>query len=201
MPDSNSGLRTPRFVREIITEFEAKEDFSDHDLGNRIATAIEKNDFCGEDLAEGDLKAARAEATAFLFQPSDQKRKSPWNTYFRPWFSAGDKHFPGIKEVDADVIAYWIRRMKEACTQFAEWRYADLVWDLSKPATGAKPPFEAATTAIDSYSEAIEHASLDVLYDLRPRIRARSNWRSGSVIASVSQRFAMRRLTACRASH
>ena len=63
----------------------------------------------------------------------------------------GEKCFPSLGSVDAQVIEYWRQRMAEANHPLMRARYADLVWDLSKNATGQKPPIEAAQTAIDSY--------------------------------------------------
>jgi hypothetical protein len=48
------------------------------------------------------------------------------------------------------VIRYWEKGMAAAKHPLLRARYADLVWDLCKPACGLKPPVEAARTALDS---------------------------------------------------
>jgi Domain of unknown function (DUF4209) len=49
------------------------------------------------------------------------------------------------------VLKYWEKRMASAKHPLLRARYADLVWDLSKPACDLKPPIDAARIAIDGY--------------------------------------------------
>src|SRR5262249_708040 len=53
--------------------------------------------------------------------------------------------------LDQAVLKYWEKRMTAAKHPLLRARYADLVWDLSKPACSLKAPIDAARIAIDGY--------------------------------------------------
>jgi lysyl-tRNA synthetase class 1 len=63
------------------------------------------------------------------------------------------KVFPDIAQVDTEVIQHWTKRAAETPHPILKARYSDLLWDLTKAATGERPPIEVVRQAIDSYIE------------------------------------------------
>jgi len=83
-----------------------------------------------------------------------------WGTQYSPEMAGIDDggnrlDMPPLERITPECIAYWTARMNTARHPALRARYADMVWDLSQKATGAKPPIEAARIAIDGYSEAL----------------------------------------------
>jgi hypothetical protein len=93
--------------------------------------------------------AALAEDLAFSF---DAAGVSEWGTHFGPKF-AGSPH---ISEVTGPILDYWSGRCREAKHPLLRARYADLVWDFSKPVTGKRASHEFARSAVEAYIEATE---------------------------------------------
>jgi hypothetical protein len=62
---------------------------------------------------------------------------------------------PDIKEIDAEIIAYWEERSEQTPHPIMEARYADIVWDLKKTVTGYEPSVAFAQLAIDAYLNAV----------------------------------------------
>ena len=65
---------------------------------------------------------------------------------------------PNITSVDGHTIAHWLARSEASTNPVAKQRYADLVWDFSRIATGKSAGIAVARTAID---EAVSIANLD----------------------------------------
>jgi hypothetical protein len=142
-------LSTPDWVGKILSDFEVTAYFLEMDLSAALREVLDERPA----LEDNERKAAFAEIDAFDFEPYRHCEKSQWDTHFGPVLSMGDRCLPALTSVDVQVIEYWRRRTVEAKHPVMRARYADLVWDLSKKATGQKPPIEAARTAIDSYAQ------------------------------------------------
>lgn len=101
-----------------------------------------------------------------------------WSTYHGPWASgvneAGETiDSPPLEAITAECVDYWRGRMTTAKHPVIRARYADLVWEFSKHATGDPPPIEAARTAIDGYVEAVVTNKSDAFAGLGdPQLRA-----------------------------
>jgi len=164
MPEeAGPELQTPQFIREILDDFETRDDFAEFGLSCKLEQAIKDNPCAPEQ----DLNVARAEYIAFAF---DARRYEKWNTYFAPLLESGEVCDPDLRSVDHATIDYWNMRRLEAKHPVLKARYADLVWDLSKPATGLKPPIEACRAAIDEYAAAASRAAADTLHNAEDRL-------------------------------
>ena len=71
------------------------------------------------------------------------------------------EEFPALSAVTSAMLEYWARRADVTGSQALRARYADLVWDLSKPATTQRPDVRFAHAAIDSSIEAVRHRVFD----------------------------------------
>ncbi len=147
MSDAVDQLVTPGWVMHILNDFETRGFFDEIELCGRIGRALREN----QQAPAAEQKAAHAEFMAFGFHPQDVGKTRPWSTHFGPHFTRGEHQEPDLANVDASVLAYWGRRMGEAKHPLLRARYADLVWDLSQPATSVRPSIEAARTAVDAY--------------------------------------------------
>ena len=102
----------------------------------------------------------RAEFIAFSFTEGGRSEKKTRPTYFRPRFSGTDSEgveheFPALSSVDAATVTYWASRARKTNNPFLQARYADLVWDLSRPAAGQNPDISYAHIAIDASLSAV----------------------------------------------
>lgn len=77
-------------------------------------------------------------------------QQSGWGEYFGPTLGSGE---PNITEAD---LTYWLERARESAHPQLRARYADAVWDLTRPSVGTKPPFDSARIAVDAYLDASE---------------------------------------------
>jgi len=116
-----------------------------------------------ETLPDCERKTMWAEMSAFNFIEPVASDRSVWGTHFGPVIESQRNdgtpfYAPDLKAVDVEIIEYWQRRAAEPPNLILKARYADLVWDLSKAAIGAKPDVHYARAAADSYLEAVEHA-------------------------------------------
>lgn len=103
-------------------------------------------------------KACFAEIAALQMPLVNNFKRSKWDTRYSPVMEGrledGTPYFfPDIANFDAAVIKYWGKRATDAKHPVFRARYADVVWDMTKAATGGKPPFEMAQIAIDAYIE------------------------------------------------
>jgi lysyl-tRNA synthetase class 1 len=166
-------FETPGWVITVLERFEIAGFFDEGDVAGHVSAAAKHID----SPTDNEKKAADAERWAFHFHPQAPGERSCWNTHFGPTVEWGDVRNPDIAWVDEAVIRYWERRMAAAKHPLLRARYADLVWDLSKPACGLKPPIEAARTAIDSY------VAVGALADTSSAMPAADRLRRGLVVA------------------
>ena len=124
-----------------------------YSIGSAVG-AIAREKF-GDEIPQ----SVRAEWMALNFCPDYRDKPNGWGTYFGPMsVLQGDdgewRESPSIQSVDETVIDYWLGRAEEATHPILRARYADLVWDLSKPGADRKPPITALRTAVDEYLKA-----------------------------------------------
>lgn len=103
-------------------------------------------------------KFAKAEWMAVALLPDQGER---WGTHFGPLQTlrndeGGWSEAPSIQSVDGEILDYWEARSTEATHPVLKARFADAVWDLSKPGAGRKPPFTALATAVSEYLRSAE---------------------------------------------
>jgi lysyl-tRNA synthetase class 1 len=124
-----------------------------------VATAVEAA-AGGRTLTSEQRLAVWPEWAAFAFDVHPTPDGGPWRTYFQPQMTrrAGDvvHHSPDLRQADTAVIAYWSGRARTANHPILVARYADLVWDFTRPVTSGRPPVEFARRAIDAYVAAID---------------------------------------------
>lgn len=150
-------MKTPGFVNVVLGQFENQtESFNEAQVFDALRTARESYG----DFTDEDFKGFQAEVSAFFFYER-RNCDSPWGTYFAPTFTGTRTdgttvNSPDIKELDTEVVAHWEARAKESKNPVLRARYADLVWDLSRPITDQRPDVQYARIAIDSYLEAAE---------------------------------------------
>jgi lysyl-tRNA synthetase class 1 len=147
MSEEIAPIMPPAWVAEVLEEFEAKQDFDETEVLAQLGGAAREH----ADLDPREKRGAQAELLAFDFFPAWEQQRSPWNTYFGPRLTLNGKYSPDVKEVDKCILLYWRRRMQEARNPILRARYADLVWDIFRTATGERPPFQAAGIAADAY--------------------------------------------------
>src|SRR5262245_60567531 len=123
---------TPGWVNTVLDQFEMAGFFDEGDVAGHIIAAAKQV----ESPTDDEKKAANAERWAFHFYSQEPGELSCWKTHFGPAFESGDFRNPDIAWVDQMVIRYWEKRMAAAKHPLLRARYADLVWDLSKPACG-----------------------------------------------------------------
>jgi len=104
--------------------------------------------------------SALAEYLAFSFveymddSPGQGPHYKPEYSFTTKDGSRGD--FPALSAVTPVVLAYWEQRAGATPSDALRARYADLVWDLSKPATGKRQEVRFAQAAIDSSVKAVQ---------------------------------------------
>jgi lysyl-tRNA synthetase class 1 len=150
-------LDTPSWVAAVLDQFEAARFFDEGDVAGHIFAAATKV----ESPTPEEKKAANVECWAFRFHPQPHGEESEWKTHFGPAFVRGDFRNPDIAWLDQSVVKYWEKRMTAARHPLLRARYADLIWDLSKPACSLKAPIDAARIAIDGYVAAGALADAD----------------------------------------
>ncbi len=149
------SLTLPEPLRAILLEYDARTaDFDEAELSFILER---KQQECGE-LSEAQRKAIFAEIAALQLSLLDGQQKSRWGTRYCPALEGTRQDGtpvgnPDIGRVDQAIIQYWSERAREARHPILKARYADVIWDLSKIAAGAKPPIQMAWQAIDHYVE------------------------------------------------
>lgn len=149
------SLSLPENVAAFLREKDASNDDFDEDelsfvLEHKLRESVE--------LTEDQRKAGFAEVVALRLLLMDGQNRSCWETRFGPLHEGKLQNglpcsIPDIKDIDAAVIEYWQKRATEANHPVLKSRYADILWDLTKAATGGKPSIEMARQAIDGYIE------------------------------------------------
>jgi len=158
MSQQNREIVVPPFVAEILNRFEGQPtSFPDWEVAGALSDAIKEH----KGLQQEQRNGWWAEMTAFRLDPSQPQQRSCWQTHFGPVTTITDKagkehHSPSLEDVGTEVIEHWAKRTAEAKHPILRSRYADLIWDLTKPCTGMRPTIEHARIAIDSYIAASE---------------------------------------------
>jgi hypothetical protein len=129
-------------------------DFDEAELGFVLEGKVQA---CGE-ISETQRKGIGAEIAAFRMSLRKGQEKCVWGTRFRPAIQATHEDgtpffYSDIAHIDDAVIQYWSQRATESQHPVLRARYADVLWDLTKAATGGKPSIEMARQAIDAYIE------------------------------------------------
>jgi len=112
---------------------------------------------------------------AFHFASGETDVPSRWGTYFRPTFTAeatdGELiEVPSIKDVTVDILECWELRCDQFQNPIMRARYADLVWDLSKPSVGKKADVRFARIAIDSYVQIAKEKRCECVHECARRL-------------------------------
>lgn len=148
----------PEPLRKVIERFDERpDDFDEFDVACELEKAAKE---LGP-LEDAALKVYRAEMNAFQFYASEHGETTMWGTHFGPIFMTelpdGTPH-PPVTAVDHATLEHWEHRRDEAKHPVLRARYADLLWDLRRPATGARRDPGDARAAIRSYIEAADRA-------------------------------------------
>ena len=148
------SLTIPPITRTVLQALESStEPTVDYEISDKLSGVFQT-----PDLTDNERKGAWAEAAAFNLMPT---KESPWGTHYGPQFAAtkpdGTPYYaPDIKEIDAEIIAYWEERSTQTPHPIMQARYADLVWDLKKTVTGEEPSVAFPHRAIDAYLDGVE---------------------------------------------
>jgi|GEM_PF-1018868 len=162
---TETGMTTPAWVAEVVGHFEQAGFFDESDVAGRVSAAAKK---IVSPMPEEE-KAANAERWAFHFMPQTNGELTEWKTHFGPIFVNGDFRNPDIDWIDETTIKYWEMRMTAVKHPLLRARYADLVWDMSKPKK-IKAPLLAAQIAIDGYVAASRVADGDTTMPAADRL-------------------------------
>lgn len=147
-------MADPRqLLAEALAKLDAPSSLEHHAVNSALEPAGKAAKESGETIDE-----LRFEFIAVYLTLYDEP--NVWGTYYGPEMSTitkDGKQFdtPPLGSITPQCIAYWTARMNGARHPVIRARYADLVWDLSQEATGAKAPIDAARIAIDGYAEAL----------------------------------------------
>ncbi|MCM2395049.1 DUF4209 domain-containing protein [Rhizobium sp. S95] len=154
-------IEVPTEIESIIQGFEQ----SGEKLGaNVISAALSPARMRLADNADA-FRNAWPDAMAFALQ-REAENMGPWNTYFGAWSSGtktdgSDWYGPDVRELTPEVIQHWEARAKSLGHPVLRGRYADLVWEFSRPVSKKRADPEFARIAIDSYLDSVEN-------DIRP---------------------------------
>lgn len=88
-------------------------------------------------LTDDERRGCFAEIVIHRFMPTTSADRGPWNSYFGPVGSGTDSsgnevHVPDARQVDAELIAYWIMRAAQTPHPVFGARYADLAWEIGR---------------------------------------------------------------------
>ena len=167
-------MKLPAELEPIIERFEkADKPFSEFEAVDAIRNKIREVDQTGRPITP----EMKAEWMAFDFMANYPEDRNTWYTYFGPmmtWKTKEEKivESPSIENISEAILDYWGNRSQEVTHPLLRARYADLVWDFSKPVTKKTPNVVFAQRAIDSYLELItkalyEHAITGISYAKR----------------------------------
>ncbi len=151
-------LFAPESLKALLAELESTEPpLVEYEIAHRLGELWKTAD----GLSDEERKTVWAEMAAFNFIEPIASDKSVWGTHFAPVFEAKQDdgtpfYAPDLKAVDTEIIEYWQCRATETRNPISKARYADLVWDLSKAAIGARLNVDYARLAVDAYLEAVE---------------------------------------------
>jgi hypothetical protein len=153
MPPASLSLPEP-LVAVLKEHDDRTDDFDEAELSFLLERPQQA---CGE-TSDVQRKAIFAEVAALQLSLVDGQQRSRWGTRYRPDLEGTRQDGtpcgnPDIGRIDQAIIEYWTERARETRHPVLKARYADVVWDLSKVATGTKPSIQMAWQAIDSYIE------------------------------------------------
>lgn len=160
--DIESKLKEVDAGRQPISEMDI------HDALNVLSSQ--------RDSTEGREPICFAEIVAFSFMENSGTSNPKWKTYFGPLRVVPQddgtaRIWPDISQVTPEMLAYWERRAIECSHPILKVRYADLVWDFTRPVAGKGAPVLMAQTVVDSslslVSERLFDSRVDALQKLR----------------------------------
>jgi hypothetical protein len=139
----------PDVLRGVFNRFEAATEPFDE---REVSSALAEFKTAHTDLSEEAGRAWFGEGGAFRLHGNGCSIVSASNTYFDPksW-----KTDVGIRGVIPEMIGYWQSRCDEALHPVLKARYADAVWDLSRPVTGQRAGHRFAQVAVDAYLDGL----------------------------------------------
>jgi Domain of unknown function (DUF4209) len=166
MTEKTRKFVVPDFMQEIVAEFDDKKlAFPEWELAGQLSEAGNTN----KDMSQEQRSGWWSENVAFRFNPCGRDQ-SPWKVQFGPKTTFTTKsgtlvHCPDMAEIDGGTINYWRSRAVEAKNPILRARYADLVWEFSKPVTGEPASIDFARLAIDSYEESSKLTPGELMID------------------------------------
>lgn len=166
MTEQERDIVIPDFAQKIVAEFDGKETaFPEWELAGALSEAGRKN----KDMSQKQRSGWWSENAAFRFNPCGRDQ-SPWGSHFGPVTTitrndGTEEYFPDMAEIDAGTLDYWKSRTDSAKNPILRARYADLVWEFSKPVAGERPSIEFARHAIDNYRESSRLPSGELMID------------------------------------
>ncbi len=135
---------------EILERFDKKsEPFSEASILDAIGQLRRASD---RTIEEPHIPL-QAESMAFGFTENYQNDRAGWGTYYGPMAVMKDENgqwfeSPSIKLVTQEIIRYWQERTTTATHPILRCRYADLIWDFTKPILGENPDVSFARIVI-----------------------------------------------------
>ncbi len=156
--DCNAMERDPRVI-EVLQRFEErKESFSETSVASALKALADEIHGTSDDLPS----CLSTEIMAFQFQENCQDREGMWRTYYGPRAILENSQgkpveIPSLKDITPETLDYWQQRAREAQHPILRARYAGLVWDFAKTATGRHAEVRYAHLAIDSELEILKN--------------------------------------------
>lgn len=145
-------------VEKMLSEIDnVQEKLDETEIGIRLEEGLQT-----PELSESEMNDLKNEVIAFKFHENfidwTNWIDGGWGTYFGPtivWPNEdGTQHvFPHRSLITKETIEYWHARMTAAKHPVLKARYAGLIWDFHKFATGTKRPIESAEYVVDSVVE------------------------------------------------
>ena len=120
------------------------------------------------ELTDDERLGYQAEILGLQFAPMHGKDRSPWGSYFGPFFSYGTAtgemvNSPDAKSISLEIIEYWKARSRQTPHPVLQARYADLALDIGRIWNHEHPdkaqitlPRELSQCAIDGYIRTVE---------------------------------------------
>lgn len=142
-----------KMLDDVLTQLDSAQTLEQHEVSSALDSVGRAAKESGETINE-----LQYEFIAVYLNLYDERRE--WGTFYAPIMSIvdddGTRHdSPPLTSITPECIAYWIVRMRSAKHPTLRARYADLVWDLSRKATGNRPIIEAARIAVEGYAETL----------------------------------------------
>lgn len=86
-------------------------------------------------LNDNERKGCRAEIFGLRFSTENSEQRPPWGLYFGPTSSwvkddGTEGYLPDARDMDPEIIQYWIDRSEQTPHPTLRARYADLSWEM-----------------------------------------------------------------------